>query len=396
MKIWPRQKKEAPGGAGTVVHAGRRSGFFTPPDAAIPVFASGAGRFTEYRLYDTLRRSIPLIDAAIDKIVRLVGDFEVRTQAGDANRALQDFVEGVRVGAGTMSLHSFVSAYLDSLLTYGNAAGEIIPGRGGIEGLYSIPLSRIDVRYGRSPLEARYFAIDEAGAMKEAQYPQFVLFTALNPQPDQVYGTSLLRGLDFVSAVLMTIYRSIGQNFDRVGNVRYAVTYRPGTETMDQAYARERALQIAKEWSEGMSSAAQGQVRDFIAVGDVDIKVIGADNQTLDTQVPVRQLLEQIIAKLSIPPFMLGINWSTTERMSKQQADLLTSELFYYRRLLTPMIKRICNLFLQLSGYGGQTKVLWSAINLQDETEQASARLSNARAMEIERRIGYEPPSEYV
>lgn len=64
-----------------------------------------------------------------------------------------------------------------------------------------------------------------------------------------------------------------------------------------------------------------------MAVGDVSIKVIGADNQWIDTEVPVRQMLEQIVAKLSIPPFMLGLSWSTTERMSKQQADGLTSEL---------------------------------------------------------------------
>ena len=57
------------------------------------------------------------------------------------------------------------------------------------------------------------------------------------------------------------------------------------------------------------------------------IKVIGADNQVLDSQVPVRQMLEQIVAKLGVPPFLLGLSWSTTERMSAQQADLLTSEL---------------------------------------------------------------------
>lgn len=61
-------------------------------------------------------------------------------------------------------------------------------------------------------------------------------------------------------------------------------------------------------------------------MGDVDIKVIGADNQILDSEVPVRQILEQLIARTGIPPFLLGLNWSTTERMSAQQADLMTSE----------------------------------------------------------------------
>lgn len=62
-------------------------------------------------------------------------------------------------------------------------------------------------------------------------------------------------------------------------------------------------------------------------MGDVDIKVIGADNQILDSEVPVRQILEQLIARTGIPPFLLGLSWSSTERMSTQQADMMTSEI---------------------------------------------------------------------
>ena len=109
------------------------------------------------------------------------------------------------------------------------------------------------------------------------------------------------------------------------------MTYKP-QDSADKAFAKERAEQIANEWSAGMQDSRNGQVRDFVAVGDVDIKVIGAENQMPDIQIPVRQLLEQITAKLGIPPFLLGLNWSSTERMSQQQTDILTSELEYYRR----------------------------------------------------------------
>ena len=61
-----------------------------------------------------------------------------------------------------------------------------------------------------------------------------------------------------------------------------------------------------------MESAKGGYVRDFVAAGNVDIKAIGADNQVLDSEVPVRQILEQLIARTGIPPFMLGLNWSST------------------------------------------------------------------------------------
>ena len=76
-----------------------------------------------------------------------------------------------------------------------------------------------------------------------------------------------------------------------------------------------------------MQAGREGSVRDFVAVGDVDIKVIGADGPILDSQAPVRQILEQLVARTGIPPFMLGLSWSSTERMSAQQADMLTTEV---------------------------------------------------------------------
>lgn len=150
------------------------------------------------------------------------------------------------------------------------------------------------------------------------------------------------------------------------------------------AYSKERAMTIAKEWSDGMQSARNGIVKDFVAVGDIDIKVIGAENQLIDTNVPVRQLLEQILSKLSIPPFLLGLNWTSTERMSAQQVDILTSELEYYRRLLTPVLRTVVLTFLRLNGCNSGVEIIWDNINLQDESELAKARLYNAQAEALE------------
>ena len=123
---------------------------------------------------------------------------------------------------------------------------------------------------------------------------------------------------------------------------------------------------------------------DFVSVGDVDIKVIGADNQVLDSEIPVRQLLEQITAKLGVPPFLLGLSWSSTERMSAQQADILTSEIDFYRRTLEPAIMRICAVWQRLSGFDGEMEIEWDNVSLQDETELALARLRNAQAQALE------------
>ena len=97
--------------------------------------------------------------------------------------------------------------------------------------------------------------------------------------------------------------------------------------------------------------------------------------------------LEQIIAKLGLPPFILGLSWSTTERMSQQQAEILASELESYRNLLTPVILRICRYHLNLKGLGGSIAVKWKHVSMSDEVEQARAQLLRMQAKQIERAL---------
>ena len=363
-----------PPGAACVQTAPRNLGWDSPSHRQALLTA-------EHRLYERLRESVPLVDAAIQKIVRLVGGFRLDCTDPDAQDQLRRFAAGVPVGGVQTGLDAFLSCYLDDLLTYGGAAGEIVLNeeQDGIFALYNSPLSALEVAAPNSPVQAEFFRRDGLTVSPIAQ-PGLILYSALGPEAGELRGRSLLRGLPMIGDILMRIYECIGKNFDRVGNVRFAVTYRPGDNAVDAASAREIAQNIAQEWGEAMSASAKGRVKDFVAVGDVDIKVIGADNQVIDTKVPVEQMLQQMVAKLGLPPFLLGLSWSTTERMSKQQADILTSELEAYRRVLTPVIQKICGVFLALEGIAADVTVEWDMINLQDELETAQAQLLLAQA----------------
>lgn len=332
-----------------------------------------------------MRTEVPVIDACIGKIIRLVGGFEAKANDTRFQPALDNFIKGVRVGSSGRSFYTFLDSYLDSLLTYGCAVAEIVYDKSntGIAGIYVAPVANMDIREGKTPLSRQYFAFHGTKPVR-LSHPENLVFTALSPTPESPFGVSVLKGLPSLSAILLRIYECIGQNFDRVGNVRYAVTYKPSGDNGDRAFARERAAQIAKEWSSGMTAMKNGDIRDFVAVGDVGIKVIGADNQIIDTEIPVRQLLEQLIAKLGIPPFLLGLSWSTSERMSAQQSDILTSELEYYRRTLEPAMEQILNTYLRLCGSADGLRIEWDNINLQDESELALARFRNAQARAIE------------
>jgi len=369
----------------TISDSSLSSGRFSPN--GVNLLTLQPSGVNERRLYDNLRYSVPIVDAALHKIIRLTGGYKVICTEERWQDEMDRFAEEVPVGIGGKSLYSFTDAFLDSLLTYGAAAGELVfdPQTGKTEGVYNIDINKFSCKAGSTPCERRYYALENGGWLP-VQYPENVVYAALNPSPQCPEGQSVLRGLPCISAVLMRIYECIGQNFDRVGNVRYAVTYKP-SDSGEMAFAKERAKQIAQEWSDGMNALRCGEVRDFVAVGDVDIKVIGADSQVIDTEIPVRQLLEQIVAKLSVPPFLLGLTWSSTERMSAQQADILTTELEYYRRQLTPVIKQLCESYLQTIGCGCGVTVEWDNIDLQDEEVLAEARLRNAQAALIERQL---------
>ena len=331
-------------------------------------------------LYRQLRESVPIIDTAIYKLVRLTGGFQVKSLNGKNQQYLDDFVRNISVNGTGQGLQHFMDIYFEQLLTFGTSAGEIVTDGNGIHSLYNVPIKNISLKRNPERFNEILVCNPDSISGTPVKYQELVMFSALNPEAGSIMGTSILKGLPFVSSILLKIYNSIGQNWERAGNIRYAVTYNPGSDMLDRAYAKERATQIATEWANAMNGSS---VKDFVAVGDVQIKVIGADNQILDSEIPVKQLLEQIVAKLSVPPFMLGISWSTTERMSSQQADALTTELTAYRRLLTPVIEKICNLYLRLCGNSSGVEVVWDDITLQDSVEQAKAELYKAQAKSI-------------
>ncbi len=337
----------------------------------------------EMELYATLREALPIVDAAISKTVRLLGTFNVECDDKRMQKDLESFCRNVKVNGTSRGIDTFISEYFDQMLTYGTAVGEMVLNDGGkLEYLYNASLKDVDIRKGESPLEV-VVCVENGGKWEPVKHPQLICMTPLNPQPGEVVGNSILKGLPFVSSILLKIFTAVGTNWERVGNVRFAVTYNPKTEGMN---ASVQAKQIADEWSRAMRN--KGEVCDFVAVGDISVKVIGADNQVLDCDIPVKHILEQIVAKLGIPPFILGLSWSSTERMSQQQADILTSELEYYRKLIEPVIIRITQMWLRLNGSLSGVRVVWDNISLLDEVELANARLINAQAEQLERSFG--------
>ena len=329
------------------------------------------------KIYVQLRQAVPIIDAALNKIVRLTEGFHFETGNEILDERINAYFENLNVGGNQQGISAFISNYLNQLLTFGTAIGEMVMGNDGIYALYNSELENIELKRGENGVDVDFYNFNE-----KIKNPQLILYSVLNPKPGDLCGTSMLEGLPFIGDILMKIYNTIGENWEHAGNVRYAVICKPSEQGTGGDDAKEKASAVAEAWRDAMDSKS---VKDFVAVGDVSIKVIGSDNAVLDSEIPVRQLLEQIVAKTGLPPFMLGLNWSSTERMSTQQSDILTTELESYRRILTPVIKKIGEMYMSVNGINSTVNVVWDDITLQDECDNAKAQLYFAQAEKIRR-----------
>ena len=334
----------------------------------------------EAALYRAIREAVPVVDAAICKLVRLCGGLTVACRDGRAQDDLNRFLRTVSVGRGQRGIQAFLDQYLSSMLVCGRAVGEIVPAPDGrdVAALLCADVDRIEIREGDSPLDFTLCVRDAHGRVREPERQDLLLFTPFQPETCAPYGASMLRSMPFLADILMKIFDATGKNWERMGNVRFAVVCK------GEDGAQERCNTVAREWSAAMQAGRDGAVRDFVCAGDVEIRAIGADNQVLDSEVPVRQILEQLVAKTGIPPFLLGLSWSSTERMSSQQADILTSEIAAIRRSLEPVVERICELWLRLRGFDDRVDVDWLDVNLQDEESEARAALYRAQARAVE------------
>ena len=80
----------------------------------------------EMELYRSIREAVPLVDAAIWKLVRLAGGLQVQCRDPAAQEGLEQFLKQVSTGRGQRGIQSFLDQYLDTMLTCGRAVGEIV------------------------------------------------------------------------------------------------------------------------------------------------------------------------------------------------------------------------------------------------------------------------------
>lgn len=144
-----KRRKQTKGPAAAAVQI--RNGGTHPYRLLSGYVALGGG---EAGIYRAVREAVPVVDAAVRKLIRLCGGFTVNCGGGQAERELREFIRTVPVGRGQVGLEHFLDSYLDSMITCGRAVGEIVPrGDRDIAAVLCGNVSDVQIQEGSSPLD---------------------------------------------------------------------------------------------------------------------------------------------------------------------------------------------------------------------------------------------------
>jgi hypothetical protein len=330
-----------------------------------------------------MRDGIPIIGVGIQNLRRLIGSPKIRFGAPNSRRQKEwdNWAKGVKVGKVGKGFNVFVSSFVDSLLQNGFSAAEIVPYRSRSDIYALLPISG-EVVVVKSTEDPTEFILAEHQQMEPEPVPypiqDWIVYSAYEAEPENPYGKGLLTGLPFLADILLTVFYATGRNWERFGDLKYSLEFNfpDGVAPKD---AQEFIDKTKKSWTEAMSKTRAGKVQDFFGTY-VKVSVVGADAKQLDMEIPVRNILEQIVAKTGLPPFVFGFSWSSRESMSKTQADILTSLIDDWREMITPAIVHIIDWWCRFRGYPLDYEIVWDEVSLADIEGMANAELTNARA----------------
>lgn len=225
--------------------------------------------------------------------------------------------------------------------------------------------------------QANYVRLDDAA----------LVYASLNPEADKPYGVSLFRSMEFVAQILLKIQNATGQVWDRFGDPPMQLVYTTKNRTLKAADLDKRRTLLGKMLADVMSAKRGGNSADFVqaiaADDDIEIKVIGTEGKVLSLEVPARHMMEQILAKAGLPAWMLGMQWSTAERMADQQSEIVLQEARTRFTRRKAGLRRIVETWLRGRGVAwkpGDWDVVQTLPRLQDAMKEAQARFLNAQA----------------
>jgi SPP1 gp7 family putative phage head morphogenesis protein len=342
-------------------------------------------RKVEAEFYEFLREAIPIIDAAIRRLVSVDGHITVKGDNDKLVDEIKDWIYNVPVNDVQTGLQSFHQSLSNEAFEQGFGMGEFVTDkkRSDIVGLRVADSKFIKFRRTGTGLEILQKA-DNDHDWRPLK-PDNLIYFSIDNENQNPYGTPLFRSCEFVSKILVTMHNSLLNVWERFGDPSFEIIYK--TSKKDGVDLVARREQIETEFNTAVRAKREGKSADFIRAIDtnseIEIKVIGADGQVLELEIPARHVLEQIVAKSGLPAWMLGIHWGAAERLANFEAEMVLSDSATRQAAKLPSFYNLVQTMLLLRGRTwkpGDWKLGWKQVNLHDVVAQAQARFLNAQA----------------
>jgi hypothetical protein len=344
-------------------------------------------------LYDLLTNGIPFLDVALRKLSRMIVPFEVTCDNEATEEALNEWMRGVNVGYLNTGFPSFARRHVRQVLQYGKGAGEIAltKSRREIAGLFVIDsksLRLVPQTAQDGTVENLLLGqMDKFGQVKTFGNQDLFVFSSFNGEGDNPHGVSILRSVPFLADIILRMENALRQKHQRSGAPSFMVQYKapPDNPQANLDAARDA---MRTEWAASMRARWEEQgIIDFFAAtpGEIAVDAI-TDGMELSFVEPFRALMEQIVSITELAPFMLGLQWSTTERLSQQQADAIIGCVDDYRAELEPDFLHVLDWAQRFLGLPGTVSIEWADVNLQDRVETARADYTEAQAQALKQK----------
>lgn len=414
FKFFSRAKADSAAGLSAVVRAGEAMG---PWQSTLGGYVP---REVNPYLYEALREAVGILDGAVVALVALDGILRVE---GDNDRIVNllqtELFTNIQVNDAEAGMQAFYASLGNELYEQGMSVGEMVMDARGREliGLRvadskGIAFSRAEdrslrwwYRAPRASVTTRRDGTDQVEAvirnvsaarvgelLASSDYVELdsrrMVYSALMPEADSPYGVSVFRSLEFVSQILLKIENATGRVWERFGDPPYSLTFKVKNRALanDQSALEKRRLTLANNLAAVLEAKRKGNSADFVnAIGGDDVlelTVIGGKDQVLEIEKPARHLVEMLLAKIQLPSWMLGLQWSTAERLADVQAEMALqgSRVRFERRLAG--LNRVVETWLRGRGETwkpGDWKLVQELPNLRDELKRAQARFLEAQ-----------------
>lgn len=373
--------------------------------------------------YECLREGIPMIDAAIRRLVSLNGTIRIFGDNAAIVKDLEDFCLFVPVNDTQKGIQAFLENACNETFEQGFSVSEFVVSKDmkDISGLrvadskqiiykraesgasepwyvypttsiqtYTLPGSLIE-KIINAAYSSGYISINGWSAVRLDMANK--LYFSINNENSDPYGASIMRSMEFASQILVTLQNSMKNVGERFGDPMYHLHMKGSQSRQQDPQAVQEQLQT--NFNAVVNAKRRGGSADLVTVGgpdsEVTVKVIGHDGQILQYDIPLRHVLEQLVSKTGLPAWMLGLYWNSTGIKGSVEVEGILQDAKIRQFAMLPEFIRLFSTYLLLRGHKWKTistdpnkpadwGIYFETPNIRDEVARAQARFLNAQA----------------